>query len=71
MYMFPQLTARSRSSSSSQIASGATVSEVEVDEKLTARRKAQPGFNDCSFPTIAGALWYRPPSVSAAYRVFP
>jgi hypothetical protein len=26
-----------------------------VDEKLTARRAAQQGFNDCSFPTIAGA----------------
>jgi hypothetical protein len=25
-----------------------------VDEKLTARRAAQQGFNDCSFPTIAG-----------------
>lgn len=37
-----------------QIASGATISEVEVDEKLTARRAAQQGFNDCSFPTIAG-----------------
>lgn len=38
-----------------QIAGGDTVTEVEVDEKLTARRAAQPGFNDCSFPTIAGA----------------
>ena len=37
-----------------QIAGGATITEVEVDEKLTARRAAQQGFNDCSFPTIAG-----------------
>ena len=38
-----------------QISGGATITEVEVDEKLTARRAAQQGFNDCSFPTIAGA----------------
>jgi Xaa-Pro aminopeptidase len=38
-----------------KIAGGATITEVEVDEKLTARRAAQQGFNDCSFPTIAGA----------------
>jgi hypothetical protein len=37
-----------------QISGGATITEVEVDEKLTARRAAQQGFNDCSFPTIAG-----------------
>lgn len=37
-----------------EIAGGGTVSEVEVDERLTARRRAQPGFMDCSFPTIAG-----------------
>lgn len=29
--------------------------QVEIDEALTARRKAQPGFVDLSFPTIAGA----------------
>ncbi len=28
--------------------------EVEVDAELTARRKAQPGFVEASFPTIAG-----------------
>ena len=28
--------------------------EVEVDAELTARRKAQPGFVEPSFPTIAG-----------------
>lgn len=38
-----------------QIASGRTVSEVELDEALTARRAAQPGFIEPSFPTIAGA----------------
>jgi hypothetical protein len=37
-----------------QIDSGKTVTEVEVDEKLTARRAAQEGFIECSFPTIAG-----------------
>jgi len=37
-----------------QVAGGATVSEVEVDRHLTARRQAQTGFVDCSFPTIAG-----------------
>jgi len=39
------------------------VTEVEVDLKLTARRAAQPGFNDCSFPTIAGAARFRPAAV--------
>ncbi len=42
--------------SGAQIAEGNTVTEVEVDEHLTARRKAQPGFVDCSFPTIAGNI---------------
>ncbi|KAL4428500.1 hypothetical protein ABPG75_002589 [Micractinium tetrahymenae] len=37
------------------IASGKPLSEVEVDEELTARRAAQPGFVEPSFPTIAGA----------------
>jgi hypothetical protein len=32
-----------------------TTPEVEVDEQLTARRAAQPGFITPSFPTIAGA----------------
>ena len=40
--------------SGAQIAGGDTVTEVEVHDRLTARRKAQPGFVDCSFPTIAG-----------------
>jgi len=31
-----------------------TVSEVEVDEVLTGMRAEQPGFLECSFPTIAG-----------------
>lgn len=31
-----------------------TVSEVEVDEVLTGMRVEQPGFIECSFPTIAG-----------------
>jgi Xaa-Pro aminopeptidase len=33
---------------------GRAVSEVEIDEKLTACRAAQPGFLEVSFPTIAG-----------------
>jgi Xaa-Pro aminopeptidase len=31
-----------------------SVSEVEIDEVLTAYRAKQPGFLECSFPTIAG-----------------
>lgn len=34
---------------------GRMLTEVEVDEELTARRAAQPGFVEPSFPTIAGA----------------
>ena len=34
---------------------GASLTEVEVDEHLTARRSAQQGFVEPSFPTIAGA----------------
>jgi Xaa-Pro aminopeptidase len=34
---------------------GETLTEVDVDERLTARRAAQPGFVEPSFPTIAGA----------------
>lgn len=37
-----------------QLAAGATFTEVEIDEKATAWRKAQKGFVDLSFPTIAG-----------------
>lgn len=37
------------------IASGKTFTEVEVDELLTSRRAAQPGFVEPSFVTIAGA----------------
>jgi Xaa-Pro aminopeptidase len=33
---------------------GKTVSEVEVDLKLTGYRALQPGFKEVSFPTIAG-----------------
>jgi Xaa-Pro aminopeptidase len=36
------------------IAAGGTLTEVEVDEQLTARRAAQPGFVGRSFATIAG-----------------
>lgn len=39
-----------------QIGGGRVMDEVEVDAELTARRKAQPGFIEASFPTIAG-LW--------------
>ena len=34
---------------------GHTFTEVQIDEELTARRAAQPGFVEPSFPTIAGA----------------
>ncbi|KAG2426136.1 hypothetical protein HYH02_014851 [Chlamydomonas schloesseri] len=37
------------------VATGATVTEVEVDLKLTGFRAAQPGFVETSFSTIAGA----------------
>lgn len=37
-----------------QVGAGKVLTEVEVDEELTNRRKAQPGFVEASFPTIAG-----------------
>ena len=39
-----------------QIAAGRTVTEVEVDEFLTGQRRAQEGFVEPSFPTIAGNI---------------
>lgn len=36
------------------IVEGRSVSEVEIDEVLTGYRAKQPGFNEVSFPTIAG-----------------
>lgn len=36
------------------VGGGGTLTEVEVDEQLTARRAAQPGFVGPSFSTIAG-----------------
>eukprot|EP00534_Pseudo-nitzschia_fraudulenta_P005363 CAMPEP_0201187770 /NCGR_PEP_ID=MMETSP0851-20130426/134026_1 /ASSEMBLY_ACC=CAM_ASM_000631 /TAXON_ID=183588 /ORGANISM="Pseudo-nitzschia fraudulenta, Strain WWA7" /LENGTH=685 /DNA_ID=CAMNT_0047473291 /DNA_START=146 /DNA_END=2201 /DNA_ORIENTATION=+ len=36
------------------IVEGKPVSEVEIDEVLTGYRAKQPGFLECSFPTIAG-----------------
>lgn len=36
------------------VTEGRAVSEVEIDEKLTACRAEQPGFLEVSFPTIAG-----------------
>ena len=48
------------------IAGGAVLTECQIDEELTARRAAQPGFVELSFPTIAGAdangaiIHYRP-----------
>ncbi|VEU39878.1 unnamed protein product [Pseudo-nitzschia multistriata] len=36
------------------VVQGESVSEVEIDEVLTAYRAEQPGFLECSFPTIAG-----------------
>ncbi|KAL0020575.1 hypothetical protein WJX77_005157 [Trebouxia sp. C0004] len=38
-----------------EIGDGRVLDEVEVDAELTARRNAQPGFIEASFPTIAGA----------------
>lgn len=38
-----------------EVASGKTLTEVEIDEHLTSYRAAQPGFIEPSFPTIAGA----------------
>ena len=51
---------------------GRTITEVEVDEYLTGKRRAQAGFVDTSFPTIAGAgpngaiIHYRAQSGSCA-----
>jgi Xaa-Pro aminopeptidase len=48
------------------IASGTSLTECQIDEELTARRAAQAGFIELSFPTIAGAnsngaiIHYRP-----------
>ncbi|KAL4527940.1 hypothetical protein Ndes2526B_g07731 [Nannochloris sp. 'desiccata'] len=48
------------------ISSGKTLTECQIDEELTARRAAQAGFIELSFPTIAGAnsngaiIHYRP-----------
>jgi Xaa-Pro aminopeptidase len=36
------------------VVQGRSVSEVEIDEVLTGCRAEQPGFLECSFPTIAG-----------------
>lgn len=36
------------------VVEGRSVSEVEIDEVLTGYRAKQPGFKECSFPTIAG-----------------
>lgn len=38
---------------------GKTLTEVEIDEHLTAYRAAQPGFVEPSFPTIAGQCFNR------------
>jgi len=38
-----------------RLARGESITEVEVDARLTARRAAQPGFVEPSFATIAGA----------------
>ena len=34
---------------------GKSVTEVEVDDFLTGKRREQPGFVEPSFPTIAGS----------------
>jgi Xaa-Pro aminopeptidase len=36
------------------VVQGKSVSEVEIDKVLTGCRAEQPGFLECSFPTIAG-----------------
>ena len=43
-----------------QIGGGRVMDEVEVDAELQARRHAQPGYIEPSFPTIAG-YHSRPP----------
>jgi len=51
---------------SSQVQNSETITECDVDEKLTAFRAQQPGFIEPSFPTIAGSgpngaiIHYRP-----------
>ena len=52
-----------------QIGGGRVMDEVEVDAELTARRKAQPGFIEASFPTIAG-LWVSPSKKILPYEAF-
>ena len=42
--------------SCTQVGRGRVFDEVEIDELLTARRAAQPGFIEPSFSTIAGVL---------------
>ncbi|KAL3924951.1 MAG: hypothetical protein SGILL_000724 [Bacillariaceae sp.] len=37
------------------VVEGKAVSEVEIDDVLTGFRAEQPGFLECSFPTIAGS----------------
>lgn len=37
-----------------QMEQGAKITECELDEHLTAQRRAQPGYVGPSFPTIAG-----------------
>lgn len=39
-----------------EVAAGKTFTEVQIDEELTARRKAQEGYVETSFSTIAGDL---------------
>lgn len=50
------------------IAAGGKLTEVQVDEELTARRAAQPGFIGPSFSTIAGA---GPNGAVIHYRAHP
>eukprot|EP00951_Prasinocladus_malaysianus_P031788 scaffold306507_cov47-Prasinocladus_malaysianus.AAC.3 len=37
-----------------QMANGETLSEVEIDQRITGFRAKQAGFKQCSFDTIAG-----------------
>lgn len=60
------------------MASGGTLTEVEVDEKITGLRAQQPGFKQPSFDTIAGEgrlatgqEGYSPADVESAARLSP
>ena len=49
------LTGKALGAAAAQVAAGRPVDEVVVDEYITGRRRAQAGFIEPSFPTIAGS----------------